>query len=584
MNHRTTLRIGEAALLVLLGTALAQHGEAQSRSWQRIVPPDENIGVDPPDSASERCGETEDEQGSEDFRCRLVRAVADLEGPIPAMTLEGSFCANPEVFIGGAGGELNRTLIFAAAPDFIVVDLTGHADRASSVVLVECPCASCALDVTIGVIGPVGPTGPTGATGVTGATGPGLNVRAGVIAFSPALDLDEIPESQVVPFVPSFATVPSVTVSAVSSLATTARSVHPVPGNVTTSDWTLQFVRPGRVVFRPDSGAFVSGTSLEVVAGNPAMAYYESAFYDLKYVRATDESGTSWGVPIGVESAGVVGASPSLAVIDGNPAIAYHEGSYGGLRYVRATDAVGAVWDAPVGVAPGTDASLALVAGNPAIAYYGPSAGEVNYVRAAEASGTTWKMPVTVASFGARPSLAVVAGNPAISYWTYLGEGVQYVRATDTFGENWGTPISVGGGQTGPRKNSLAVVAGNPAVAYYEELSNDVKYVRATDAFGTSWGSAVSVDSHDFIGEHIQLAVIAGNPAIAYYGDHGLEYVRATDALGTNWGVPTRVDPAGGFPSLAEVDGKPAIGCGADGLKFVTTAPAASVTWIAVEP
>jgi hypothetical protein len=92
-------------------------------------------------------------------------------------------------------------------------------------------------------------------------------------------------------------------------------------------------------------------------------------------VRALDASGTSWSTPITVDSSGVFpGSYSSLMVVNGNPAIAYYELFNGDLKYVRALDADGTSWGTPVTVDGTGDMgrylSLAVIDGNPAISYY----------------------------------------------------------------------------------------------------------------------------------------------------------------------------------------------------------------------
>ena len=91
-------------------------------------------------------------------------------------------------------------------------------------------------------------------------------------------------------------------------------------------------------------------SSAAVVNDYPAIAYHDATNQDLKYVRALDARGTSWGVPVTVASLGITGRNPSLDIINGNPAITYHDDSTGLLMYVRAVDAQGVVWGTPVSV------------------------------------------------------------------------------------------------------------------------------------------------------------------------------------------------------------------------------------------
>ncbi len=90
--------------------------------------------------------------------------------------------------------------------------------------------------------------------------------------------------------------------------------------------------------------------SAAVVDQYPAVAYHDSTNQDLKFVRALDARGSSWGLPVTVASQGSTGRNPSLAIINGNPAITYRDDSTGLLMYVRANDVQGVTWGTPVSV------------------------------------------------------------------------------------------------------------------------------------------------------------------------------------------------------------------------------------------
>jgi hypothetical protein len=264
-----------------------------------------------------------------------------------------------------------------------------------------------------------------------------------------------------------------------------------------------------------------------VVDGRPAIAYHDHALlFDLKYVRATDATGSSWGTPVTVDSTGDVGRYASLAVVDGRPAIAYYAGdSNQDLKYVRADDATGSSWGTPVTADSTGDvgqyAALAVIAGRPAIAYFDASNWDLKYVRASDATGSSWGSPLTLDSagnVGLDTSLALVDGRPAIAYYKFSPDNdLKYVRASDATGSSWGTPVTVDSTGDVGQYASLAVLYGRPAIAYYDASNDDLKYVRATDATGSSWGAPLTVDSHGDVGYHPSLAVVDGRPGIAYY-------------------------------------------------------------------
>jgi hypothetical protein len=161
-----------------------------------------------------------------------------------------------------------------------------------------------------------------------------------------------------------------------------------------------------------------------VVNGNPAITYYDSTSGDLKYVRASDATGSGWTSALTLDSIGQVGTFTSMVLINGNPAVSYFDESNGELKYVRASDVSGSSWGTPSMVTVtsssivGKHTSMATVSGKPALAYYDETNGDLKYVKAIDVDGTVWGTPVSVdsqGSVGQYASLAVVNGSPAIS-------------------------------------------------------------------------------------------------------------------------------------------------------------------------
>jgi len=316
-------------------------------------------------------------------------------------------------------------------------------------------------------------------------------------------------------------------------------------------------------------GQYTSGA---VVNGTPAISYYDVTNGDLKYVRATDASGTVWGTPATVSSAGNVGQYTSLAIVNGNPAIAYYDVTNGDLKYVRAADASGTVWGVPVTVEAtnivGQFASLTVVNGNPAISYYDVTNTDLRYVRASDANGTAWGLPVafsSIANVGQYTSMAIVNGNPAISYYDVTNGDLAYIRAADVNGTAWGIAVAAEATASNVGQyTSLSVINGNPAISYYNATAADLKYVRAADVNGATWGAATSVVTGGNVGQYTSMITVNGNPAISYYDASAqfLKYVRATNATGTAWGTPVSAEPTtnvGQYTSLMIVNGKPAV-------------------------
>ncbi|MCW0221560.1 MAG: autotransporter-associated beta strand repeat-containing protein, partial [Prosthecobacter sp.] len=96
------------------------------------------------------------------------------------------------------------------------------------------------------------------------------------------------------------------------------------------------------------AGDLGSYSSMAVVNGYPAIAYYDATAGDLKYVRAADARGNSWLAPVTLASGGDVGQHPSLSIINGNPAVSYYDATNGTLCYIRSTDNSGVFWGSSV--------------------------------------------------------------------------------------------------------------------------------------------------------------------------------------------------------------------------------------------
>lgn len=77
--------------------------------------------------------------------------------------------------------------------------------------------------------------------------------------------------------------------------------------------------------------------SMALTGGQPAICFQDLNENSLKFVRATDPSGSSWGDPVTVDTHGSVGAHASLAEVNGRAAMCYTTLS-GELRYAYQID------------------------------------------------------------------------------------------------------------------------------------------------------------------------------------------------------------------------------------------------------
>ncbi|MCB1100278.1 MAG: hypothetical protein KDN22_32230 [Verrucomicrobiae bacterium] len=345
-----------------------------------------------------------------------------------------------------------------------------------------------------------------------------------------------------------------------------------------------------------DPNAQGAYSSIAEVNGNPAISYQDRTRSQLKYVRARDAVGSSWGTPVTIASTGDVGEFSSLTVVNARPAICFYDRTNGALRFVRATDTDGENWKSPVLVDSdgdvGRHTSLAEVNGRPAIAYRDWTNLDLKYARSSDADGDNWDAPVTIDSDGtvaAYPSLVVVEGQPAVSYRDLTGGTLNYVRATDSDGSDWGTPVEVDDNGAGFSGTAMAIVNGNPAICY--DKGERPHYIRAIDNMGAVWGEPVMLETTKSIQFSAGLAVVDGIP----FARSGEYLFRSKDTVGTAWddGVnilqypgSSELNPSG----LADIDGKPAFSVGGfagGGELLFWRLPEQNVfkfNWIAVSP
>ena len=234
---------------------------------------------------------------------------------------------------------------------------------------------------------------------------------------------------------------------------------------------------------------------MQLVNGNPAISYHDIDNHKIKFVRSTNINGTSWAPPVVVADAGTGpsgdGDYASLAVIGGKPAIAFFNRTTHDLKYIRAEDPNGASWGPMVTAASGPDegryCALLEVHSAPGIAYL--ASGGLAYVRGADSTGSAWGAPVLVDSGGSLAadmggvatelyaSLAIINGKPAISYYSGPTDGdLMLVRALDADGTAWAAPLTIDSTDNAGSFSNLVMIGAEPGISYLDETSWQLKY------------------------------------------------------------------------------------------------------------
>ncbi len=308
------------------------------------------------------------------------------------------------------------------------------------------------------------------------------------------------------------------------------------------------------------SGNVGQYASMATVSGTPAASYYDATNHQLKFIRSLSADGSTWPTTgIVVDTGGVggnTGQYTSLVVVNGNPAISYYDVSGANLKYVRANDVFGSTWGTTVTIdtsgTTGQFTSMAILSGFPAISYYNATDGDLKFVRATDINGTTWGTPVkviTTGDIGQYTSLVTIpSGSSSIPIIAFYAVNSGDVKTQSTLSEDASQQWSAGTnfdttGDTG-KFLSLANIGGTAGISYYDATNGDLKFAISTTVELAAW-TISTVDSTGDVGQYTSLALVNGFPAISYYDvtNGTLKFVRANNSTGTLWPAANAATP-----------------------------------------
>ncbi len=230
---------------------------------------------------------------------------------------------------------------------------------------------------------------------------------------------------------------------------------------------------------------------MDIVAGRPAILHLKWPFGDnpeLMYVRADDSDGASWPAGSSLATFAVtesVTDTWSMEVINGNPAVAYSDSSGGPLFFRRASDADGTAWNDAVQVFVSNNQWNDLLAdaeGRPCISFYNASSGELNFARADDTTGSAWGAPIAVderSNTGWMNDLILFNGKPVIAYYSLISGDLQLAFAATASGDSWTDLRTLDdAGNTGGYPCVLPLGDGSTlGVAYFDVGNEDLRWV-----------------------------------------------------------------------------------------------------------
>ncbi len=349
------------------------------------------------------------------------------------------------------------------------------------------------------------------------------------------------------------------------------------PADTARLDFTLTVFPPGAEwsIYTIDDTRNAQYSSLAVVGGKPAIAYFDGNSQDLMYAYSSDVDGSgTWSI-VTADSKGMglgdVGMFASLAEINGGAGISYYEGGTDmNLKFAFNPNADGSgTWQTYL-VDDAGDAgwitSLAEVQGKPAIGYFSESETlDYKYAINSESDGSgSWDVSsvanVGSGMFAEGRVLQVCAGMPAVAFYNWNTGELQFAINDSPLGTGSWTFSGVA------PDIALFVSAGQidsyPVITYRNFDMGGLYFAMNANSDGSGTWS-ISIVEPTISAWHSSAVEIVGYPFVAYR-DNDSDSLKVAendspDGSG-NWSISV-VDSGSGpmYTALLSISGRPAI-------------------------
>ena len=266
---------------------------------------------------------------------------------------------------------------------------------------------------------------------------------------------------------------------------------------------------------------------------NPIISYTATIEKELKVVKCTNQSCSSFNPPLVLDSSiGIdVGYFTSLAIgADDNPIISYFDATNGDLKVIKCSNQSCSAFTPPVildsvGIV-GYYTSIAIGAdNNPIISYYDFTNEDLKVVKCSNPNCTNFNPPVILDSIGAvgeYTSIAIGADSiPIISYYDKTNGNLKSVKCSDQNCSNFTfSNVLHSEGDVGKYTSIVIGADNNPVIGYYDETNGNLNILRCSSQNCSASKRFITIlDSVGDVGEFLSVAIGADNSPIVSYFD-----------------------------------------------------------------
>jgi hypothetical protein len=241
------------------------------------------------------------------------------------------------------------------------------------------------------------------------------------------------------------------------------------------------------------------------------ISYYDIDDDRIKFICSKDIHGDYWFDPVIIDDVSAIGNN-SLSLINGIPAIAYiyDDGDEADeIRYVKANDANGLTWGSPITIeTTSVDInseflSIFLITNyNTPMIFYNDQNGVAKLSKSQDINGTSWGVGTQISNLTNHQivDVNIVNNIPAVLAISNSNNHLYYVRANNNTATGWpvgATEILINSASFlanhGRSNNTLIVMSSTPYIISSQLTTNTLYISKAQNINGSSWNGLTSL-------------------------------------------------------------------------------------------